>query len=194
MFVAAVLLALPTPCNTFTMPPPWVILWGAVAFTKTFSFVKGIVSLVVAVIFGGEGAACTLCDKIITVVLAGDPEGGFEEIDCNGVCLRLQRCIQICDKLKTALQTSAKFPCVAAGYCPAVDEFGPMPKCKYKFPASCSPSNVCQFKNMHCQLSEGYKQWRRMNAMLTQNLGAVAGALTNMPKCGNQPRRTLVFV
>ena len=73
-------------CDKFdTMPPPWVILWGAVAFTKTFSFVKGIVVLVVEVIFGGERAACTLCDKIITVVLAGDPEGGIEEIDCNGV-------------------------------------------------------------------------------------------------------------
>ena len=71
------------------------------------------------------------------------------------------------------------------GYCPAVDEFGPMPKCKYKFSTSCSPSNVCHFKNMHCQLSGGYKQWRRMNAMLTQNLGAVAGTLTNMPKCGD---------
>ena len=108
----------------------------------------------------------------------------MDDINCHGICHRLDRCVKICDKLKSAPQTSTKFPCVAAGYCPAVDEFGPMPNCKYKFPTSCSPSNVCQCKNMHCQLSEGYKQWHRMDAMLTQNLGALTGALSKMPKCG----------
>ena len=60
MFVAVVLSTQPTPCNSFTMPPPWVILWGTVAFAKTFSFVKDLVFLVVEVFFGGEDAACTL--------------------------------------------------------------------------------------------------------------------------------------
>jgi hypothetical protein len=43
---------------------------------------------------------------------------------------------------------------------------------------------MCAFRFPKCELSEGYKKWRKMNAMLTENLGAVAGALTNMPKCG----------
>ena len=191
-FFAVVLLTLPIPCNSFgfipgvVMPPPWVILWGIMAFAKTFAAVKDIVFLAVEVIFGGEGAACTLCDKIVTILLvSGDVEAeGTRVLDCENVCFHLKRCVIICDKLKTALQTSVHFPCVAAGYCPAVDEFGPMPNCKYQFPASCSPANMCHFKNMRCQLSDGYKRWRRMNAMLTENLGAVAGALTKMPKCG----------
>ena len=184
LLFAACLLALPTPAGAFTMPPPWVILWGSVAFAKTFATVKDIVLLIIDVVFGGEGAMCTLCDKIITIVLAGDAEGGIDEINCEGVCFRLDRCVKICDKLKTALATSASFPCVAAGYCPAVDEFGPLPKCQYKFPASCAPANMCAFKFPKCELSEGYKKWRKMNSMLTENLGAVAGALTKMPKCG----------
>jgi len=151
----AVLLLFPTPCNSFTMPPPWVILWGGVAFAKTFATVKDLVFLFVDVLFGGEGAACTLCDKIVTVLLAGDAEGGMEDLDCTGMCFRLDKCVKICNNLKKALASTAGFPCVAAGYCPAVDEFGPMPKCKYKFPASCSPSNMCAFKFPKCELSEG---------------------------------------
>ena len=184
LLFSAVLLAHVAPVNSFTMPPPWVVLWGAMAFAKTFAVVKDIVLLVIDVIFGGEGAACTLCDKIITVLLSGEAEGGMDELDCTGLCFRLDRCIKICEKLKVALSSSASFPCVAAGYCPQVDEFGPMPKCVYKFPASCAPANMCAFKFPKCELSDGYKKWRKMNAMLTENLGAVAGALTKMPKCG----------
>jgi len=178
-----VLLALLTPCSTY-VPPPWVILWGVFAFAKIFNLVKEIVSLVIEIIFGAEDAACTLCDKIITVLLAGDADGGVDDIVCSEMCFRLNRCTIICEKLKNALASSAHFPCVSAGYCPAVDEFGPLPTCKYKFPTSCEPSNMCTFKFPRCKLSKGYLQWRRMKAMLSDTMGSVLGTLTNMPKCG----------
>jgi hypothetical protein len=184
MFFVAVLLALVTPANSFAMPPPWVILWGLFAFSKSFGVVKDMVLLGAEIVGGGEGAACTLCDKVVTLLLSGEAEGGMDELDCNGLCFHLDRCIKICDKIKTTLASSSRFPCVAAGYCPQVDEFGPMPKCIYKFPASCEPAYMCAFKFPKCELADGYKKWRKMNAMLTQNLGAVAGALTKMPKCG----------
>ena len=63
LLLAAVMLALVTPASSFTMPPPWVIMWGALAFAKTFASLKDMVFLVVDVMFGSEGAACTLCDK-----------------------------------------------------------------------------------------------------------------------------------
>jgi len=184
LLFVVVLLVLPTPAASISMPPPWVILWGGVAFAKTFAVVKDLVFLFVDVIFGGEGALCTLCDRIITLLLSGDAEGGIEDMNCESTCFRLDKCVVICNKLKNALASSASFPCVAAGYCPAVDEFGPLPKCTYKFPASCTPSNMCAFKFPKCELSDGYKKWRRMNSLLTENLGAISGALTKMPKCG----------
>jgi hypothetical protein len=63
LLFAAALLALVTPASSFTMPPPWVIMWGALAFAKTFTSLKDVVFLVGDVMFGSEGAACTLCDK-----------------------------------------------------------------------------------------------------------------------------------
>jgi hypothetical protein len=29
-----------------------------------------------------------------------------------------------------------------------------------------------------------YKRWRKMNAMMSENIGALAGAVAKMPKCG----------
>eukprot|EP00960_Hanusia_phi_P028546 747462-Hanusia_phi.AAC.1 len=82
-----------------------------------------------------------------------------------------------------------------------IDEFGEVPKCKYHFPASCEPSNMCTYKFPGCQLSDGYKKWRKvlvlrerydrlrmtkaqMNKMMSENVGALANALGKMPKCG----------
>ena len=197
LLFAAVLLALVTPANSFAlflkavvaansfvMAPPVVVLWGLFAFSKGVGVFKDVMSLVIEIVGGREGAACTLCDKVVTLLLSGEAEGGVDELDCNNLCFHLDRCIKICDKLKTALASSSHFPCVAAGYCPQVDEFGPMPKCTYKFPASCEPANMCAFKFPKCKLADGYNKWRQLNVMITHNLGAVAGALTRMPKCG----------
>ena len=64
LLLAATLLALVTPASSFSMPPPWVIMWGALAFAKTFASFKDMVFLAVDVMFGrSEGAACALCDN-----------------------------------------------------------------------------------------------------------------------------------
>jgi hypothetical protein len=137
----------------------------------------------------GDGAACMLCDRVMNTMLSGEADA--MDMDCQKTCWGLNKCIQICDKLVTALETSGRFPCVAAGtapstlllsalctqpytlhnpffsslqslnalgsagYCPAMDEFGEIPRCKYRFPATCEPANMCSFKFPKCQLSDG---------------------------------------
>ncbi|EKX46265.1 hypothetical protein GUITHDRAFT_107876 [Guillardia theta CCMP2712] len=144
------------------------MLWGTMAFAKTITTVKDIGMLVVDVIFKGEGAMCTLCDKVMTMMLSGEAEGGLSDIDCRAMCFGLKRCITICDKLVK------------------IDEFGEVPKCKYHFPASCEAT----IQHVHLQISRlsvvGRLQEmaKGMNKMMSENVGALANALGKAPKCG----------
>lgn len=116
----------------------------------------------------GDGAACALCDKIMVTILSGEAEGGagtLVDVDCNSLCWRFKKCTKMCIKIINALTHSTKFPCVAAGYCPQVDDVGVLPRCKFRFPSSCEPANICTFKFPKCRLSEGYKKWRQIDAV-----------------------------
>lgn len=65
----------------------------------------------------GDGAACMLCDRVMNTMLSGEADA--MDMDCQKTCWGLNKCIQICDKLVTALETSGRFPCVAAGTAPS---------------------------------------------------------------------------
>ena len=102
----------------------------------------------------------------MVILLSGETDGnGFTDVDCNSLCWRFDRCKVMCGKIVNALTHSTKFPCVAAGYCPQMDDFGALPRCKFRFPSSCEPANICTFKFPRCQLSEGYKKWRHIDAV-----------------------------
>lgn len=102
----------------------------------------------------------------MVILLSGETEGGgFTDVDCNSLCWRFDKCKVMCGKIVNALTHSTKFPCVAAGYCPQMDDFGALPRCKFRFPSSCEPANICAFKFPRCQLSEGYKKWRHIDAV-----------------------------
>lgn len=50
-------------------------------------------------------------------------DGSVSGVQCGEICFGLSKCIKVCNKLTTALQTSTHFPCMAAGYCPEVSPF-----------------------------------------------------------------------
>ena len=57
-------------------------------------------------------------------------EGGG--VDCEGMCFKFGKCIETCEKITGAMANSTGFPCIAAGLCPEVDEFGEV-SCKFSY-------------------------------------------------------------
>ena len=130
------------------LPPPWVLLSLLLGFSKHVQDVKEIGSLGWMLMRGrGEDAKCQLCDKIVGVVLKSAELDDMSEgggVDCNSICFRVGKCVSQCQKITSAMANSTGFPCIAAGLCPAVDEFGEV-NCEFSYKTmSCSPANACE--------------------------------------------------
>lgn len=74
---------------------------------------------------------CQLVGVILKQVDLDDmSEGGG--VDCEGMCFNFGKCIETCEKITGAMANSTGFPCIAAGLCPEVDEFGEV-SCKFSY-------------------------------------------------------------
>ena len=186
----------PCPCSAcavgwtmgIPMPPPWVILSIALGFSKNLQNIKDVAGLGFSIVTGnGEEAGCSLCDKLVTIVLEqveldDMSEGGG--IDCPSICFGIGKCVDNCEKITGAMANSTGYPCVAAGLCPEVDEFGEV-SCKWSYKKmGCEPATSCDrhFPNK-CELKSSLKRWKRMNNLIGDNIGALGGALASRKKC-----------
>eukprot|EP00966_Prymnesium_polylepis_P309885 7159971-Prymnesium_polylepis.1 len=108
-------------------------------------------------------------------------EGGG--VDCNAICFNMGKCIDTCQKIKGAMANSTGFPCIAAGLCPEVDEFGDV-SCKFSYKSmNCEPSNACEYKFPKCELRAGIKKWKKVGRLVSDQLGALDDALRYRKRC-----------
>ena len=115
-----------------------------------------------------------------------------DNIDCDRLCFGPWKtsCVDVCTKMKRAMQTSNTYPCIAAGFCPVVvDDLDVV--CRFNWhPRSanflrCSPSASCQRKfPAQCVTRDGIRAWRRYDRILKEHAQQMAHGLMARPVCG----------
>ena len=171
------------------LPPPWVLLSLILAGSRHINDAKEIAGLSWAILRGKKEGGCQLCDKLVTVVLKQVELDDLNEgggIDCDGMCFKVGKCIKTCQKITAAMSNSSGFPCIAAGLCPAEDEFGEV-SCKWSYRSmGCEPASACVYKFPKCELNDGYKKWKQVNRLLSDNMGHFDNALRHRKKCSEK--------
>ena len=96
-------------------------VWAALNAVDDLGDSWRLLKLVATGLTGGVGSSddnlCSLCDGVMSDMLLKGSEG-ISELPCNWVCLRIPKCVRMCERLKDFSTNSTSFPCVAAGYCP----------------------------------------------------------------------------
>ena len=169
------------------LPPPWVMMSFILGFAGHVQDFKELASLGVSVVTGrGEDAGCKICDKLVGMILK---EADLDEmsdgggVDCHGLCFNLGKCVETCEKVTSAMANSTGFPCIAAGLCPEVDEFGEV-SCKWSYKSmGCEPSNACEYNFPKCELRAGFKKWKKVGRLVSDQLGALDDAFRNRKRC-----------
>jgi len=112
-------------------------------------------------------------------------EGGG--IDCHGMCFGIGKCKNQCEKITGAMANSTGFPCIAAGLCPKLDEFGEV-SCKWSYKTmGCDPPSACQFKFPNqCELKPGFAKWKKVGKALTEQLDALGDGFRNRKRCSEE--------
>ena len=168
------------------LPPPWVLLSLILAGSKHIQDVKDIAGLSWAILRGRSEGGCQLCDKLVGVVLKQVELDDLSEgggIDCRSMCFKVGKCIETCDKITNAMVNSTGFPCIAAGLCPAADEFGEV-SCAWSYKSmGCVPATACEYKFPKCELRDGYKKWKQVSRLLSDQLGQFDDAFRHRKKC-----------
>ena len=174
------------------VPPPWVLMSLVLGFAGHLNDFKELAGLGLALVTGrGEDAGCKVCDKLVTMVLKEielDDMQDDEVIDCSNMCFGLGGvCTRPCEKILGAMVNSTGFPCVAAGLCPEVDEFGEV-SCKWSYKKfGCEPASACEahprFGTPKCELKPGFKKWKKVGKVLGDQFNAATEGLKNRKRC-----------
>ena len=174
------------------VPPPWVLMSLILGFAGHLNDFKELAGLGLALVTGrGEDAGCKVCDKLVTMVLKEielDDMQDDEVIDCSNMCFGLGGvCTRPCEKILGAMVNSTGFPCVAAGLCPEVDEFGEV-SCKWSYKKfGCEPASACEahprFGTPKCELKPGFKKWKKVGKVLGDQFNAATEGLKNRKRC-----------
>lgn len=99
------------------------------------------------------------------------------------MCFKFGKCTETCEKITNAMANSTGYPCIAAGLCPAVDEFGDV-ECKWSYKSmGCEPANSCVYKFPKCEMKSGLKKWKQVSRLLSDNLGAFDDAFRHRKRC-----------
>lgn len=105
-----------------------------------------------AVLVPGQGDTdlCSVCDDVMGDLLKGTD--GIEALPCNWACLRIPKCVQMCEAVKASAANSSHYPCIAAGYCNAIEEgeVDSAVECEVGPFFSCSPKRYCVRKRKGC--------------------------------------------
>ena len=100
---------------------PVVIVWAGLNAVDDLALMIRVARLGVATVRprrttdDDNADLCDVCDDVMGDLLAG--VDGLQAIPCRQACLGLQRCMDMCEAVQDASQTSTEFPCVAAGFC-----------------------------------------------------------------------------
>mmetsp|Transcript_24029 Transcript_24029/g.55594 ORF Transcript_24029/g.55594 Transcript_24029/m.55594 type:complete len:401 (+) Transcript_24029:2-1204(+) len=171
----------------FVPSGPWMVIWMMLGFASSIQDYKRLATLTLRFMMNKEGAACSLCDSVIGLMLKFD-ENSPEDIDCSELCpFGINACLNICTNLVQALKESSRYPCVSVGMCPDLDQ---PPECVMKMPFfSCEPANMCHlvaaFPRPHCELLPGFAVWNKWKSVVGKNVSALAVALAQRPYCSD---------
>jgi receptor expression-enhancing protein 5/6 len=143
-----------------------------------------------------KDSMCDLCDDIVAGLLAGNE--GLQAVPCSWMCLRVPKCMRMCENIKETTETSAKFPCVAAGYCAdeVADEddvYGialTQMECEKGPLFACEPKKYCRRQRhgwrYRCNPKPGVGRWVGMQKAAATHTAALAAGFLNRKHCGEQ--------
>ena len=137
---------------------------------------------------GDKSELCNVCDDVMGDLLSGTD--GIEALPCNWACLRIPKCVEMCERVKDSAANSTHFPCIAAGYCDPIEE-GQVEadvECSVAPIFRCVPKRYCQamrtgFK-MSCRLKPGIGRWVGMKNAVGEHAGLLATGLLGQQHCG----------
>mmetsp|Transcript_25984 Transcript_25984/g.57742 ORF Transcript_25984/g.57742 Transcript_25984/m.57742 type:complete len:657 (+) Transcript_25984:22-1992(+) len=176
---------------------PFVLLWAGLNAIDDLALLIRVGRLGASVIpFPGKNLdnpeeMCGVCDDVMGDLMRGND--GLSAIPCGAACLGLQKCVRMCERVQEVSAESNEFPCVAAGFCDAV-EAGDMtiadPECSAGAFFSCKPRRYCRRKRqglkMTCELKPGIGRWVGMKDAAREHAGALAAGLMAQAHCGEE--------
>ena len=168
-----------------------VLIWAGLNAIDDVAMLFKFGRLAAVVIPGGRDSdLCDLCDDVMGDLMKGAE--GLDAIPCNWACLRIGPCVKMCEAVKGASQNSTHFPCIAAGYCDALEE-GEMDadvECSVGPLFSCQPARYCKRHRkglrFSCELRPGIGRWIGLQNAATAHAGAIASGLLSQPRCGEE--------
>ena len=176
----------------YTILKPIAALWFGLKVLDDVSLITRVIRLgTVLLPFGrnDETELCDLCDDVMGDLLV---QGGIDVLPCKLLCFHIPKCVEMCERVKDVSKTSTKYPCVAAGYCNAIEEHfmtdsdidctvGPL--------FTCRPSKYChrvrnpKSLNWNCKLRPGIGRWIGLQNSISNHAGALAVGLLSQPHC-----------
>ena len=175
---------------------PWVVLWTTLAVVSSIQTYEQIVVLGWRLLKlqiqswrgkGGDASplACELCDAMIALVLKFDAVSPGD-VDCLSLCGPLKgKCVAMCENIVAAIDSSAHYPCVAAGICTEEKE----EECSWNG-HNCIPMGMCRRTRRlfgpRCEPHPGFKLWTQYRSSFQKHAGALASAIVNQPRCGER--------
>ncbi|KAL3913208.1 MAG: hypothetical protein SGILL_006581, partial [Bacillariaceae sp.] len=142
----------------------------------------------------GKDSMCDLCDDVVAGLMAGSE--GVQAVPCSWMCLRVPKCMNMCESIKDAMATSSKFPCVAAGYCtedePDEDDIYGLAltqmECEKGPLWSCEPKKYCRRQRTGwkytCNPKPGIGRWVGMQQAAAGHTAALAAGILSQKRCG----------
>ncbi|CAJ1946053.1 unnamed protein product [Cylindrotheca closterium] len=173
---------------------PFLIVWTGLKVIDDMALLVRLSRLGLATVpFPGKKrdeskAMCGLCDDVVGDLMVGSD--GISVIPCNVACIGIKPCIEMCEKVKEASEETSEFPCIALGYCDAM-EHGYVSStdidCKSGAFFSCQPSQYCRRKRegvkMRCELKPGIGRWNGMKNLASTYTAALAIGLSSQLYC-----------
>ena len=168
--------------------PPWLMLAFIFSVSTYVQDVGDILQLSFSALVGRQDTGCEACHRVTALLLKVIELDEAGDIDCKRLCFRSNACSNMCEKITNAMATSERYPCVAAGICPAEDENESDMICRFDWRMMrCTPSSSCQRRfPARCVVSDGLRSWRRYSFFIGRHAGLVASALQNQPRCGER--------
>ena len=184
---------MPVQIGVFTILKPLAAIWFGLKVLDDVSLITRVVRLGAVLLPDGgrndEAELCDLCDDVMGDLLV---QGGIDVLPCKLLCFHIPKCVEMCESVKDVSKTSTKYPCVAAGYCNAIDEkfmtdsdidcnVGPF--------FTCRPSKYChrvrnpKSLNWNCKLRPGIGRWIGLQNSISNHAGALAVGLLSQPHC-----------
>ena len=174
---------------------PLLIMWAGLNAIDDMSLLFRFSRLIMAVtpipgLRQSQHTLCDVCDDVMGDLLKGTD--GLEALPCAWACLRIPACMRMCERVKGASTNSTHFPCVAAGYCDAVaeGEVDADVECSVAPILRCVPEQLCKRTRnglrFSCVLKPGIGRWIGMRNAVGTHASALASALYNQPRCGEE--------